>query len=126
MSRDIRTQVLEELDVCAKLLAVWLILKGGHMAGRITARYAKSGGATYVTLQLLGWSCKDGMPIYGHERMSGWGYNRTETGISEILTQNRERLKEECGIELTGHDWELQGNWEREMTAAGYEVIRVI
>ena len=122
------TKVLDELDICTKLLAVWVILKGGKMAGRIVTRYSKTGSTTFVTLQLFGWAAKNanGTGIFGHERMSGWGYDRTGMGIAEILKENREKLKEDYGIELNGQDWEIQNRWEKDITAAGYDVIRAI
>ncbi len=122
------TKILDELDICTKLLAVWVILKGGKMAGRIVARYSKSGVTTFVTFQMSGWATNDGngAGLSGHERMSGWGYNRTGMGIAEILKENREKLKEDYGIELNGQDWEIQNRWEKDLTAAGYDVIRAI
>ena len=121
-------RVLDELDICVRLLAVWVILKDGKMCGRVVTRYSKTGGTTFVTLQLFGWAAKDsnGTGVFGHERMSGWGYNRTEMGIAEILKENREKLKEQYGIELHGQDWEIQNRWEKDITATGYEVIRAI
>ena len=122
------TKVLDELDICTKLLAVWVILKGGKMVGRIVTRYSKTGSTTFVTLELFGWAAKNanGTGIFGHERMSGWGYDRTGMGIAEILKENREKLKEDYGIELNGQDWEIQNRWEKDITAAGYDVIRAI
>ena len=127
MSKNKWTQVLDELDKCGKLMSVWAILKCGEFVGRVTARYSKSGGTTYVTFQMFGWVVQDGLPVLcGYERVSGWGFNRTATGITEILTQNRERLKEEYGIELKGQDCEIQGRWKKDVEAAGYKVVRVI
>ena len=128
MSKNKWTQVLDELDKCGKLMSVWAILKCGEFVGRVTARYSKSGGTTYVTFQMFICASSSGsvQGVYGYERMSGWGYNRTEGGIAEILNQNRESLKEECGIELTGYDWEIQGRWKKGVEAAGYKVVRVI
>ena len=128
MTRDKWTQVLDELDECGKLMALWVIVKDDKMAGRITARYSKSGGTVYVTFQLFGWVIEGGkgIGVYGHERMTGCGYNRTETGIAEILGQNRERLKEEYGIELTDTGGVLSDEWRKDFKAGGYEVIRVL
>lgn len=128
MSTNNWTKILDELDTCAKLLAVWVILKGGKMAGRVVTRYSKTGGTTFVTLQFFGWAAKDanGAGIFGHERMSGWGYDRTGMGIAEILKENREKLKGDYGIELNGQDWEIQNRWQKDITAAGYDVIRAI
>lgn len=121
-------RVLDELETCVKLLAVWVILKDGKMCGRITARHSKSGGTTYVVLQLFGWVAKNDNlgVVFGHERMCGWGYNRTYMGIAEILNTNREKLKEEYGIELKGEDWQIQNTWQKDFEAAGYKVISAI
>ena len=39
-------RVLDELDICVRLLAVWVILKDGKMCGRVVTRYSKTGGTT--------------------------------------------------------------------------------
>lgn len=121
-------KVVNELDTCVKLLAVWVILKGGKMAGRIVARYSKTGATTFVTLQLFGWAAKggNGTGIFGHEHMTGYGYNKTGTGIGEILYANREKLKEDYGIEFNGQDWEIQNTWQKDFENAGYDVIQAI
>ena len=127
MSQDKLTQVLDEVGKCAQLMALWVILKGGQMCGRVTARYSRSGGTTYVTFQMFGWVVQDGLPVLcGYERVSGWGFNRTATGIAEILGENRERLKEEYGIELTDTGGVLSDEWRKDFKAGGYEVIRVL
>ena len=121
-------KVIDEFVACEKLLAVWVILKDGKMCGRIAARYSKTGSTTFVALQLFDWATKDGngAGVFGHERMSGWGYNRTYMGIAEILNTNREKLKEEYGIELKGEDWQIQNTWQKDFEAAGYKVISAI
>ncbi len=119
-------RLLDEIDTCVNLLAVWIILKDGEMCGRVTARYSRSGSTTFVTFQMFGIVTVNGESIFGHERMSGWGYNRTTAGIGEILKENREKLKEQCGIELNGDDWQLQNTWQKDIEAGGYMVIRAI
>ena len=119
-------RVLDELDICAKLVAVWVILKGVEMAGRVLVRQSRNGNTTIVTFQMLGWAAVNGNSVYGCERMTGWGYNRTGMGISKILTESHDKLNEEYAIEITGQDWEVQSRWEKDITAAGYKVIRVI
>ena len=128
MSKNKWTQVLDELDKCGKLMSVWAILKCGEFVGRVTARYSKSGGTTYVTFQMFGWASTSGSAekVYGYERMTGWGYNRSTTGIGEILDANRERLKEDYGIDLKGAYWEIANTWEKDFENAGYKVIRAI
>ena len=128
MSKNKWTQVLDELDKCGKLMSVWAILKCGEFVGRVTARYSKSGGTTYVTFQMFICASSSGsvQGVYGHERMSGWGYNRTEMGIAEILTQNCGHLKGEYGIELTDTGGVLSDEWQKDFKAGGYDVIRVL
>ena len=119
---------LDEFDTCVKLIAVWVILKGGEVAGRVITRYSKTGATTYVIFQMFGWASTSGSAekVYGYERMTGWGYNRSTTGIGEILDANRERLKEDYGIDLKGAYWEIANTWEKDFENAGYKVIRAI
>lgn len=126
MAKSTWTQVTDELETCAKLLAVWIILKEGKMAGRLTARYSKTGATTFVTFQMFGWVSGNGENVYGHARMTGYGYDRTRCGIGEILSENREKLKECYEIELDGQDWNIQNTWEKDIEKAGYNVVRAI
>lgn len=126
MAKDIWTQLVDEIETCEKLLAILIILKGGKVAGRVTARYSKTGATTFVTFQMFGWASENGEKVYGHKRMTGWGYNRTETGIGYILAENREKLKNDYGIELAPQDWDIQNTWQKDIEAAGYKVIQAI
>lgn len=126
MAKSTWAQVTDELEICTKLLAVWIILKEGKVAGRVTARYSKTGATTYVTFQMFGWVSGNGENVYGHERMTGYGYNRTRCGIGDILSENREKLKECYGIELDAQGWNIQNTWEKDIEKAGYKVIQAI
>lgn len=127
MAKDKREQVLDEMDKCVKLLVVWVILKGNEIVGRITSRPSSTRSTSYVTVQLYSWATeKNAEPLYGYERMTGWGYNRTETGIGYILAENREKLKNDYGIELAPQDWDIQNTWQKDIEAAGYKVIQAI
>lgn len=121
-------QVLDELDKCVNLIAVWVIMKGVEMVGRVTARYSQSGATTFVTFQMFVGATNDGngSAVLGYERVTGWGYNRTTAGIGKILSANRERLKREYGIELDGPDWNIANTWEKDLASSGYKVIRAI
>lgn len=127
MAKDKREQVLDEMDKCVKLLVVWVILKGNEIVGRITSRPSSTRSMSYVTVQLYSWATeKNAEPLYGYERMTGWGYNRTETGIGYILAENREKLKNDYGIELAPQDWDIQNTWQKDIEVAGYKVIQAI
>ena len=127
MAKDKREQVLDEMDKCVKLLVVWVILKGNEIVGRITSRPSSTRSTSYVTVQLYSWATeKNAEPLYGYERMTGWGYNRTETGIGYILAENREKFKNDYGIELAPQDWDIQNTWQKDIEAAGYKVIQAI
>ena len=126
MKKDMRMQVLDELNTLENMLAVWIIMKGSEFCGRILARYSKSGCTTFVTLQLFEKSKWNSTAIYGHERLTGWGYNRTGTGIAQILTDNREKLEANFGIELSGKTWEVMNDWRKDMEKAGYTLIQAV
>lgn len=118
-------KIHSELEMCEKLLAVWVILKCEEVCGRIIARYSRSGGTTFVTFILYSKASfgGNGEPIFGYERMTGYGYNRTGAGIGEILDKNREKLKADYGIELSIQQaWEIQNTWRKDIEAAGYNV----
>ena len=126
MKKDMRMQVLDELNTLENMLAVWIIMKGSEFVGRILARYSKSGCTTFVTLQFFGEMEVNRTAVYGHERLTGWGYNRTGTGIAQILTDNREKLKTSFGIELNGQTWQVMNDWRKDIEKAGYTLIQAV
>ena len=70
-----------------------------------------------------------GMPAFTATQIAKWLYQRHVSSIDDmtnISKANREKLKEDYGIELNGQDWEIQNRWQKDITAAGYDVIRAI
>lgn len=120
-----QAKVMEEIEKCYQLIGVWIVMKGEIMCGRITARYSKSRASVIVALHLFGAASK-GEALFGYQRMTGWGYDRTATGIAEILKENAERLKTDFGIELSLPEWNVLNSWEKDINNSGYKVIRVI
>lgn len=128
MAKSVWVRVMDELETCVSIMAVWVILKGEEPAGRVIARYSKGGSTTFVTFQLFGWATLDGNgdKVFGHKRMTGYGYDRTRAGLGEILSENRERLKSDYGIELDVQDWNIQNTWQESIKAAGFNIIQAI
>ena len=124
MTKDKREHVFNEEDKCVKLLAVWLIRRNGELMGRITSRPSSAGGTSYVTVHFYHWM--NAGPLYGYEKMTGWGYNRTDAGIGSIFWENRERLKGEYGIELPDSVGDIENRWQKSLETAGYNVIQAI
>ncbi len=126
MNNDVLKKVTKEMDMISGFVAVWIILKGCEMAGRITVRYAKTGGTVFVTFHMFPNAEKYTEPVYGMKRMTGWGYNKTGTGIAEIMIENRERLKQDYGIEMSDKVSDLLNHWERYLESGGFRVLRAV
>lgn len=128
MAKSVWVRVMDELETCVSIMAVWVILKGEKVAGRVIARYSKGGSTTFVIFQLFGWATLDGNgdKVCGYKRMTGYGYDRTRAGIGEILSENRERLKSDYGIELDTQGWNIQNTWQESIKAAGFNIIQAI
>ncbi len=122
-----------EIEKTAKGVWVWLIFnENKNIVGRITARKTKN--AVHIALVMYISYTKNvdnvnGLitsPIHGYRRMTGWGYDRINTGIAEILTENRDALHEQYGVNLNAVDWQVMGTWERDFTNSGYWVVQAL
>ena len=117
--------IYNELEKCEALIAVWLILKAGNVCGRIMARYSRSGGSTFVTLELYGYSNPNGEYIADCVRMTGYGYDRTREGIIHLLQARSDRLNSLYGLNLPNKH-SVIGNWEALFSERGFSVIRAV
>lgn len=122
MSR--KTQDKAVLDEFAKVdckVVVWLLVKDGKIAGKITAR---EGGrdTSHVAFVLF----NDGLKpaVYGYRRMTGAGYPRISSGIADILRANRKELQEH-GVFIRDH-WDLMNTWEKDLQDSGFLVLSTI
>lgn len=121
-------ETVDEFDRAAALVSVWLILKDNKVAGRITARARRSTKtypAVHVAFIFYG-AFTEGLPIYGHEKVTGLGFDLTNTAISDILNECREKLKEHCNIALNSVEWNVMNTWQKDFENAGYSVIRAL
>lgn len=92
----------DEFDKASALVSVWLILKDNKTAGKITARACKATTgypAVHVAFVIYA-PFAEGKPIFGHEKVTGLGFDLTNTAISDILNECREKLKEHCNVAL--------------------------
>ena len=133
MARDKFNMVIDELERCGKLMAVWVILKGGQLCGKIVARPSSSRRSTRITLEFYPLASKSRRGLSESKRIAAshvvhdvWGYDRVKTGLAEVLEENRDRLKADFGIELSSSGWNIMNTWEQDMKSGGYDVIRAI
>lgn len=117
----------KELDIIYNLVAVWVVLKGSEMVGRITARYSRTGGTVFVTFHLFAGASKN-ENVYVNEmrRMQGWGYAKTDTGIADIMIENRDKLKEHFGIEMSDKESDVLNHWKDYIESGRFKVIRAV
>lgn len=112
----------DEFDKAADLLTVWLILKNGEIAGRITAR---SGKNNILHLAFFLYAKEFGQNgIVGYRRMTGMGYPKIDEGVADILREHQTRLSREYNIML--HSWGLSGCWQRDFEVRGYSILRAL
>ena len=112
----------DEFEKAADLVTVWLILKNGEIAGRITAR---SGRNNILHLAFSLYAKEFGQNgIFGYRRMTGMGYPKIDEGVADILCQNAARLRKEYHVSL--HSWSLPDCWRRDFENRGYSVLRAL
>lgn len=117
-------KTLDELDKVAASLHVYLLMKDDRVAGRITARATKN--AKHVAFVIYA-SNDYRHPVYGYRRMTGWGYDKVNTGITEILADNKEQLLEGYNVKFTSiADWDIMNTWQKDFEAAGFSVIQAL
>ena len=115
---------LDELHKAEDLLSVWLILKDGDIAGRITSRSGKQ-GVVHVALIFYG-KATGGDPIYGYERMTGHGYPKTNAGIADILVENKQKLAEAFNLTIDAPEWIVMNTWQRDLENCGFKVLQAL
>ena len=122
-----------EIEKAAKEMWIWLIFnKDKNIVGRITARKAKE--VVHVALIMYASLAENpdsvraltASPVHGYARMTGLGYDRVNSGIAEILNNNREALLEYYGVALNPVGWDVMNTWERDFTSSGYWVVQAL
>ena len=127
MTKSIWDKTLEELDKIAEALWIFVLLKDGKLAGRITARRTQSAVNVAVTIYSSASNKTNGAPVYGFVRMTGGGYDRVNSGIAEIFAGNKERLRDDYGVNFSATaDWDIMNTWQKDFNSAGFSVVQVI
>ena len=118
MSKDknLIDKVCRELNKINSAVQVCLLMKGNIVAGRITVRRTEY--VVHVALSIYA-SDAYGLPILGYKRMTGWGYDRMNTGIAEILSYKREILLEKYNVKLSTPDWDIMNTCRRILKTRG-------
>lgn len=116
------SNAVQEMAIVGSKVGMWLISQNGRRRGKITARYTSR--AVYVALII--YSNEEHEAIEGYEVMTGYGYDRTSTGISRILWDLREKLHDAYGVTFSCESWQMLNYWQRELERNGFEVERVI
>ncbi len=113
-------RTLDELDRVANSICVLLLLKDNKLAGRITARRTQNATVhvAFIIYSLAGYD----KPIYGYKRMTGFGYDKVNSGIAEILQDNKQLLLEAYGVKVSGDE----NTWRNDFTSAGFTVMQAI
>ena len=112
-----------EWDKVCELVSMWLIMLGENVVGQIAVRHSSSGRSDTVILKMTSGEKHSG--IIDYKRMTGYGYNRVQEGIRDILYENREKLKDYYGIVSQCEHSMIFRKWERDIEQSGYSVISV-
>ena len=118
-------KIFDEFGKAEGLLSVWVLIKDGDIAGRILARRTAK-GVVHVSLIFYGKCTGNGEPIYGYQRMTGYGYDKTNSGIADILAENRQKLFEAFNLTLAASEWNIMNTWERDLENCGFQVIQAL
>ena len=118
-------KIFDEFGKAEGLLSVWVLIKDGDIAGRILARRTAK-GVVHVSLIFYGKYTTNGEPILGYQRMTGYGYPKTNCGIADILAENRQKLFEAFNLTLAASEWNIMNTWERDLENCGFQVIQAL
>ncbi len=112
----------DEIYKAANLVNVWLILRNGKFAGRITSRTAKN-DVLHVSFSLYPNDNKQ-HGIFGYRRMTGMGYPKVDEAVTDILRENSVQLSEDYHINL--HSFSFPHAWWRAFENLGYSLLKAL
>lgn len=115
----------EEFERIGHNLSVITIMEGAEVAGKITARYMKS-GVCHVAFAMYVTKRTGGNPVSAYEKCSGWGYAKLDTAMNRILQKYAGQLKETYSINVEKYKDNLINNWQNVFTDAGYNVMFIL
>lgn len=110
--------VLNEFAKVNSKVWIWLLVKDGKVAGKITAREGR-GNTSHVAFALFDDGVKPA--VYGYRRMTGTGHPRIACGIADILRVKKKELLEHR-VFLRA-DWELMKTWKTDFKDSGFLVL---
>ena len=113
---------IEEIDKAAELVSVWLILRYGEIAGRITARSGKNNVLHVAFALYANNTCNTG--LFGYRRMTGMGYPKIDEGVADILREHKILLSRHYSIFL--HSSSLPDCWRRDFENFGYSILKAL
>lgn len=117
--------VLAELVNCQRIYALWLIMIGSGVFGRVLARAVPEECATYVTFQI---GLTHEKQIECVEKVQGYHNGCVGKAMAKILTENRERLARDCAVVLPDYadEEELCKGWDYYLEKSVFKVVRAI
>ena len=113
---------IEEIDKAADLVSVWLILRYGEIAGRITARSGKNNVLHVAFALYANNTCNTG--LFGYRRMTGAGYPKIDEGVADILREYKTLLNTKYSITLRPSSF--PDFWRRDFEDCGYSLLRAL
>ena len=119
------SKVFKQIEKAQKVLSVFIILKDGNICGKMVIRNNPKAETTHVAFIIYPFTTHGKDEIAAYERVTGWGFNRQDTGIDDVLRKTQEQLKNELGVELTGNVM-LIDHWIQDFARAGFQVIEAI
>lgn len=131
MSRTLKSlwgKTLDEIDKAEALVSVWLFLKDGKIAGRITVRNTKTRDHYYLAhAAFIMYPAHDyGEHIYGTEKVKDLGFDITNTAIADVFNDCRKKLFDAYGIVLDRQEWNVMNTWMQSFKDAGYSVMQAL
>ena len=127
MTKSIWNKTLDELDKIAPNLWIFAVMKDGKLAGRITARRTQSAVNVAVNIYGFAGNKANTREVFGFVRMTGGGYDRVNSGIAEIFAGNKERLRDDYGVNFSATaDWDIMNTWQKDFNSAGFSVVQII
>ena len=121
-----RDDYVNETKKCRAGVSVWLIVKDGRGYGRITVRNARSGNASFITLNMCDYDSPGLTEITGYERVPSVKRDWVNSGIARLLLRHKEKLITYCKFRLPDSVETLSKSWEDFIEFSGYKAIQAL
>jgi len=123
---SVNENVRSELENCQRIYALWLLMIGSGVFGRVLARAEPEECATYVTFQI---GLAHEKQIECVERVQGYHRGSIGKGIAKILLDKHKELAQKCAIVIPDYaldEEELSEHWAYYLERSAYKVVRAI